>query len=300
MMMLNSSMRFIIPYPKDGGSDKRMRLLLKYLAAELGIGIDVENYSGAAAGHEKIAEAGTDARTLGMISNEVGMMHWLARSKVEPRMFTGLALPFVEAAALVVSANSSLKTVEDLRVKISRERVVGTGSPDYGIWKLALVGLLNNMGVPQRNLAWLSTVSGEEGLERVIGGEADVAPVSLVEAPELIAEGKVRALATMGETRHPKFPDVPTIAEAIGIHWVMATWRGVAGPAGLDTQEAGRLECALKAVSLNKSFRDECEREGYMVDWKFGREFETFMAEDDRRFGELFKSNEIRAGMVGH
>ena len=298
--MAASELKLIVPYPKDGGSDKRMRLLVKYLTVELGSEIAVTNFSGAALGHEAIARSSADGRTIGMISNEVGMMHWLGQSSVEPQMYTALALPYVEAAALIVRADSELNSVGDLLREIVASRIRGSGSPDYGIWKLALIGLLNKVGVDPQRLAWLPTVSGEEGLERVIHREADVAPVSLVEAPELIQQGKVRPLATMGEARHPLFPNVPTIREAIGVDWVMASWRGVVGPVNMPQEITERFRKALLQVSRNPSFLNECEREGYMLDWRHGADFARYMVEDDLRFGRLFELDTVRKAMVSH
>ena len=62
-------------------------------------------------------------------------------------MYTALALSYAEAAALIARSDSQLNSVDDLLSEVAVSRIRRSGSPDYGIWKLALIGLLNKVGV---------------------------------------------------------------------------------------------------------------------------------------------------------
>ena len=281
-------MELIVPYVKGGGTDKRTRLVARVLERELGHPINVVNRTGAVVGHTVIAEAKPDGETIGMITGEIGMMHWFSQvTNLTWRDYTPLAVPYVEAAAIIVRGDAPFKSLADFLEVLRARPMRGSGSPDFGVWKFALVGLLNAVGIDPRRIEWIPTISGEEGIEKVIAGEVDVAPVPMVEAPELILAKKVRPLATMDDVRHPKFPDVPTVKEAIGVSWRVAHWRGVVGPAGLPFDVKTRLVAALRRVSVDPDFLEECRANGFSLEWRFGGDFADYMRKDDEQFGGI-------------
>ena len=165
----------------------------------------------------------------------------------------------------------------------------GSGSPDFGVWKFALLGLLNAAGIDQGRIAWTPTISGEEGIAKLIAGEVDIAPVPMVEAPELIFAGKILPLATMAESRHPLFPDVPTVKQAVGLDWCVAHWRGLVAPAGLHADIKDTLMAALREIATDADFIEECKSNGYTLGWRFDGDFARYMQEDDEQFGRVIR-----------
>ena len=280
--------QLIVPYVEHGGTDKRSRLLAAALAHVLGEPIEVINRTGAVTGHTAIASAAPDGNTLGMITGEIGMMHWHpAVTPLTWRDYTALAVPYVEAAAIIVRADSPWQTLDAFLSAIRAEVVMGSGSPDFGVWKFALDGLLERTGIDRNHLQWVPTISGEEGIARMLAGEVAVAPVPMVEAPELIFAGQIRPLATMAPVRHPLFPDVPTVQEAIGVDWSVAHWRGLVAPAGLVPARRAQLLDALMQVRDDPAFTVACAKAGYSLGWRLGDDFERYMDEDDQMFGRL-------------
>lgn len=284
------SITIIVPYVKDGGTDKRARLLARFLKQELKLPIRVVNSAGAVAGHTEIAAAAPDGRTLGMITGEIGMMHWHPGvTDLTWRSYTPLGVPYVEAAAIIVRDDAPYRTLADVLDAARARPIRGAGSPDFGVWKFALAGLFDKAGVPRSHLHWTETVSGEAGIAKVIAGEVDVAPVPMVEAPELIFSRKVRALATMDGVRHPLFPDVPTVKEAIGIDWHVAHWRGLVAPLRLPARLKARYVAALRRIARNPKFAGACRRRGFSLRWRIDRAFAAYMKEDDAMFGRVIR-----------
>src|SRR5277367_2738581 len=175
--------RLIVPYVKDGGTDTRARLLAGCLADRLDDAIEVVNHVGAVAGHHAIAAAPPDGFTLGMITGEIGMMHWQdGVTDLAPSAYTPLALTFVEAAAVIVRADAPFTDLGDLLACLRTRRLRGSGSPDFGVWKFALMGLLDEAGIARTQLAWTPSISGEAGVEALLEGDIEIAPVPMVEA----------------------------------------------------------------------------------------------------------------------
>ena len=282
------TIRLIVPYPAGGGSDQRARLLARHLARHLAESVEVMNRTGAVAGHQAIADAPPDGSVIGQISGEIGMMHWHdGLTKLAPADYTPLAVPYVESAALIVAANAPWRTAAELMAEFRSRKLRGSGGPDFSVWKLALAGLLDHLGIGASRLEWTATLSGEQGLGNVLAGKADVAPITMTDARTWLFPGEARALATMESERHPTFPDVPTIKEALGVDWCVSHWRGIVAPRGLPAALAGRYVETLRRVSEDRAFREEAAANAFTLRWRFGEEFARYMEEDDRQFGHI-------------
>jgi tripartite-type tricarboxylate transporter receptor subunit TctC len=278
----------IVPYVAGGGSDQRARLVARHLSRHLGRPIEVVNRTGAIVGHTAIAEAAPDGETIGLVTGEVGMMHWHAGlTTLGPDDYTALACPFVESAAVIVAAGAPWSTLDHFLSTCATLPVRGSGGPNFSVWKFALAGLFDRAGIEPGRIEWIETLSGEQGLENVLAGKAHVAPITMTDARGPLRAGKARALATMEDVRHPVFTDVPTVREAVGVDWSVAHWRGVVGPAGMPEDVRARYVEALAAVARDPAFRMEAEASAFTVRWRLGDDFTRYMAEDDERFGRI-------------
>lgn len=278
----------IVPYVQGGGSDQRARLAARYLERHLGEPIEVMNRTGAIVGHAAIAQAPADGHTIGLITGEIGMMHWHEDlTTLGPLDYTPLAVPFVESAAIIVAPDSPWRTLRDFLDHCRAATIRGSGGPHFGVWKFALLGLLDRAGIDPVQLEWQETLSGEQGLEKVLAGYADVAPITMTDARGPLSAGRALALATMEDVRHARFPDVPTVREAVGIDWQVAHWRGIVAPAGLPAYMRDRYVAALKAVAADAGFQAEAAASSFTLGWRFGDDFARYMDADDRQFGRV-------------
>jgi tripartite-type tricarboxylate transporter receptor subunit TctC len=295
--MREGPIHLIVPYVQGGGSDQRARLVARHLGRVLGEPVEVVNRTGAVVGHTAVAKAAPDGRTLGQVSGEVGMMHWTTGlTDLTPADYTPLAVPFVEAAGIVVRPDAPWRTLHDLLGEARRRPLRGAGGPNFGVWKFALVGLLDAAGIDPTPLEWTETLSGEQGLAKVLAGEADVAPITLTDARGPLADGRARALATMDTKRHARFSEVPTVKEAIGIDWAVAHWRGIVAPAGLPAAIRERYVAALREVAADREFQGEAAASSFTLDWRFGDDFGRYMAQDDALFGRVIRRLGDKAG----
>jgi tripartite-type tricarboxylate transporter receptor subunit TctC len=295
---MTRAIQMIVPYVEGGGSDQRARLVARHMGRHLGEEIAVINRTCAIVGHTAIAEAPPDGRTIGQISGEIGMMHWHAGlTSLTPQDYTPLAVPFVESAAVIVRQDAPWNTLAQFMDACSGGmRLVGSGGPNFSVWKFALVGLLDAAGVDVSRLEWIETLSGEQGLAKVLAGEAAVAPITLTDARGPLTAGRARALANMDPARHPRFADVPTVKEAIGLDWSVAHWRGIVAPKGLPAAVTKRYVDALRKVAVDADFLREAQTSSFTLAWRFGDDFARYMAEDEALFGRVIRLLGPRAG----
>ena len=71
---------------------------------------------------------------------------------------------------------------------------------------------------------------------------------TLPTALPFIGEGRLRALATTGQSRSAALPDVPTVAEAALPDFALYAWLGLFGPAGIPAPILDRLNAATNAA----------------------------------------------------
>ncbi|MFM0155683.1 tripartite tricarboxylate transporter substrate binding protein [Paraburkholderia sediminicola] len=292
-----ASVEMILPYVRGGGSDQRARLTAKYLARYLDRPVEVVNRPGAVTGHTAIAEATPDGSTIGFVTGEIGMMHWhRGVTDLTPRDYTALAVPFVESSAVIVRNDSPFATLIEFLEHCRLHSVVGSGGPDFSVWKLSLIGLLHAAGISPDCLGWIETYSGEQGLANVLEGNAIVAPITMTDAREFLRNGQARALATMEDKRHDAFPQVPTVLESVGIPWAVAHWRGAVAPRGLSDAHRGIYLNAFRKLEQDADFQAEARANFFTLRWRHGSDFEQYMNEDDAQFGKIIDELGTKAG----
>lgn len=281
----------IVPWGAGGGTDATGRMIAGLLEAELGQPVNVVNRTGGSGvvGHSAIATAKPDGYTIGVVTVEIGMMHWAGLTELSGKDYTPIALYNYDAAGIQVRADSEWNTAGDLieAVKANPGQHKGSGTGQGGIWHLALAGMLNDDGIPADAAPWVPSKGAAPGLQELVAGGVDIVTSSVVEADALIKAGKVKSLAVMSEERLGAFADVPTLKEATGSDWQMAAWRGIAGPKGMPDEATDTLAAALETVWLSAEFQEFMEGRGFGLIWKPGDEFATWMANSDAALGTV-------------
>ena len=240
-------------------------------------------------GHSAIATADPDGYTIGVVTVEIGMMHWAGLTELTGKDYTPIALYNYDAAGIQVRADSEWETAGDFidAVKADPGKYKGSGTGQGGIWHLALAGMLNDAGAGADSAPWVPSKGAAPGLQELVAGGVDVVTSSVVEAAALIEAGRVKSLAVMGGERLAAFADVPTLNEATGSDWQMAAWRGVAGPKGMPDEATAKISAALEVVWNSDEFQDFMKGRGFGLVWKPGDEFAAWMEDSDAALGTV-------------
>lgn len=286
--------QIIVPWAAGGGTDGVARLIGTQLSDALGTPVNVVNRTGGSGvvGHQAIADADADGQTLGLVTVEIGMMHWQGLTDLTAEDLTGIAQVNADPAALTVAADSQWKTAEDLLTYIKENPgdVVSSGTGQGGIWHLALIGMLREAGLEPDAVTFVPSEGAAPALQELIAGGIDLTTASLGENKTMLESGRAKALAVMGTEPDPNFPDVPTLAEETGIEYEMGVWRGIAGPNGMDEDVVAELECHLEDIVKSDEFHEFMSNQGLGVKYRGSEEFNAFMAEDDALKGEVMEA----------
>ena len=284
----------IVPWAAGGGTDAVARQIAMMLERDLKQPVNVVNRIGGSGvvGHTAISSAAPDGYTIGMITLEINMMHWVGLTTLTSDQFTPFALMNTDAAAIHVRADSPFKTVKELfaHIKANPNKVVASGSGQGGSWHLALAGLMQAEGVSPLSIRWVPSTGAATALTDLAAGGVEFVSTSMPEAEALLKAGRLRSLVFMSGKRAANFPDVPTVDEATGHKWHKGVWRAMVGPKGLPKEIATQYETLLKKIHDSSEFQEFMNKRGFDLAWMGSTEFAAFLKKDDEEIGAILKS----------
>jgi putative tricarboxylic transport membrane protein len=203
------------------------------------------------------------ART-GLLSN-----HILGHSPINYTDMTPLALVSNEAMALVVRADSPLKSVKDLveRWKADPQSVsisLGStrGSPTHYV--LALIAKAS--GVDPRRLKVLTFGGASDSVTNLLGGHIDMASAAPGNVVQHHKAGTLRIIGIATARRSAMLSDVPTLKEQ-GYDVVQGSWTAIMGPKGLSAGQVAYWEDMLERTVNHPQWKRYLESDS--VEWTF-------------------------------
>ena len=284
----------IVPWGAGGGTDATARIIGSLMEKELGQPVTVVNRTGGSGvvGHAAIASAQPDGYTIGLATVEIGMMHWQGLTELTSASYTPIGLVNADPAGVQVRADSPYKTVNELlaAIKANPGKFKASGTGQGGIWHLAIAGLLRDQKIDPAALPWVPSNGAAPGLQDMVAGGIEVAPVSLPEARSLIDAGKVKSLAIMNDKPSSLYPNVPTLKAAIGSDWTMAAWRGIVAPKGLPAPIRDKLAESVRKVAASKEYNEVMASRGFGVIYAGPDDFAKFMVKSNTELGATMKA----------
>lgn len=262
-------LRMIVPFPPGGATDVFARRLAARLPAELGQPVVIENRTGAAGaiGTLEAARARPDGQTLLFgTASTLGLYPLLAeRPQFDPlRDFLPVAIPGAATVAFVVRpgvADSLPALVAAARARPGQLRYGSPGTGSYLHMSFELFKREANVNiehVPYRGSA--------PAMADLLGGHLDALTDTVATTLEQHRAGRARMLAVASTARSPLVPEVPTVAEALGLAgFEAAVWLAVMLPTGTPEPIRTRLSAAITATLAVQEFRAELEAAGFEV-----------------------------------
>ncbi|SIT45642.1 conserved exported hypothetical protein [Paraburkholderia piptadeniae] len=250
----SNALNLIVPWSAGGGSDAAMRAFAQVANKYLKQAVIVINMPGAGGtiGPAHMAHsAKPDGYTIGQIPGGVFRQPAMRKTAWDPlKDFSYISRIGGYEVAIAVRADSPFKTLGDV-IAFAKDN---PGKVSYGSTG---VGTSNHLGIAAVGLkagVQLTHVpfkGSAESLTALMGGHITL--VSSESAGSFIDSGKMRALATAGEKRLGRWPNVPTLIE-LGYNVVSDSPYGLAGPAGMDPKIVAYLDNVVKQVTKDPEF----------------------------------------------
>jgi tripartite-type tricarboxylate transporter receptor subunit TctC len=258
--------RIINPYVAGSTTDVLARALAVGLSSRLGQQFVIENRAGAsgALGAAAVARAEADGYTLLFAPALVLSVYPQARGAdtgYKPDALQPICQTFSNSMALAVRPDSPIKTLGDL-VAMAKQR---PGALNYGhqgpltIPHLAMEEFIQVAGIAIADIPF----RGEPlVLTDLIGGQINVASIVLGSA----AGQNVRLLGVFAETRHPAFPNVPTVKEQ-GYDVSPASFGGLLAPAATAANVVDKLAGACAGAAKDEAYETVAKRAAQPADY---------------------------------
>jgi len=297
----NRPITMICPWGAGGGTDATARIVAQLLEKDLGQPVNVVNRTGGSGvvGHSAIATAAPDGYNIGMLTVEIAMMHHQGLTDLTPASYVPLALMNEDPPGVQVSASGPYKDIKQLADAIKAAppgKLKASGTGQGGIWHLALIGWLVAMGLKPDHVAWVPSNGAAPAMQDLAAGGLDMVTCSVPEGRAMIEAGKAKSLAIMATARNPQFKDVPTLNEALGLHYSVGAWRGIGAPKGLPADIQAKLTAALKKAFDSKDYQDFMNSRGFGMKFADGPGFAAFMAESDKSMASAMKAAGLAKG----
>ncbi|MBU1360363.1 MAG: tripartite tricarboxylate transporter substrate binding protein [Gammaproteobacteria bacterium] len=293
----NRPVSIVVPFGPGGSADVYARVLAQKLSDETGTSFVVENKPGAGAviGTQYVAKAAPDGYTLLMMSNTQTVNESLLKRKPYELMRDFVAVAPVNEAPLVLVVRSTLadKTLPEL-IKDAKAHPgklnyasSGTGTPYHMAGEL----FKSMAGVDIVHIPYKSSGGARTD---VLGGQVDMMFDAVSTMTDLIATGKVRAMATTGKTRSNVLPDVPTMAE-LGLPDYTATlWLGIIAPKGTPQPIVDMLNAKIAKIAAEPDVRASWNKVGVTPMKMSTAEFTRYLDQDIAKWGKIVDSANIK------
>ena len=254
----SKAVSIVVPFAPGGSADGVARPLADKLGTLLGQSFIVENRPGALAtiGASFVAKADPDGYTLLLMPGTHVLAPRLLKSvPFHPvNDFTPVSILAFAPYVIFAAKNLPFTSLTDLAVyaRQNPERL------SVGIVDATSRLALESMGQAGNfKLTFINYKGGGPITSDVVGGHLGLGITTPVAVQAFHKERKVTALAITSPKRLPSMPDVPTVAEALGIaQFDSQTWFALAGPAGMSRAVVDRLQRAVARVVADPDMRE--------------------------------------------
>ena len=243
--------RLIVPYGTGGITDIAARILGPRLGEELGQQMVVDNRPGGAGmiGFGLAAQAPADGHTLVLATTALAANPILFKTiPYDARKdFSPISLVGVVPMVLVVPQSSPATTIAEF-VALAKQKpgALDFGSAGSGSDNHLTAELFNHLaGIRATHIPYRG---GGQVMTDLISGRLAYVFATMPTALPFIGDGRLRALATTGQSRSAALPNVPTVAETALPNFALYAWLGLFGPAGIPAPILDKLNTATTAA----------------------------------------------------
>lgn len=265
----------VVPFKTGGGSDVLVRMFQKTINKKnlLPVPLVVINRPGASAtdGSRFVKDAKPDGYTILNLHEAIIISKYLGSVNYGPEAFEPIAGTVTTGTVIVVKEDSPYKSLEELVAgakqnpgKLIFGCALGTPTHVNGLILEREAGIKFNL---------IQSGGGAARLELLMGNHIDVSVFSVNEYASFKSQG-LKALAYMGDKRHPDLPDIPTAKEC-GVNAendVMQYWWF---PKGTDPKKGEIITNAFKKALEDEELLAFIKKNNATPDFLTGDELAT-------------------------
>lgn len=239
--------RFIVGFPPGGGVDTLTRIFGQKMSEKWGVPVLVEDKPGSSGmiAADYIAHGAPDGYSVAWITNAHTVTPTMNKLNYDPiKSFAPVTQIAYGPDVLVVIPSLPVHTLKEL-IEYAKARpgqvnygTSGVGSAPY----LETALLMQMTGI---NMVHVPFKGGTIAVTSMLGDETHIKFGAMPTVLPAIRSGQIRAIAVSANVRSLLLPEVPTVAEALGIdHFDGANtnWTGVLAAAGTPADIVNKMQ----------------------------------------------------------
>ncbi len=284
----SQTIRIVTAVAAGSQSDILARAMTEHLAKIWGREVIVENRPGLA-GTASVAKSAPDGHIVLLASNGHAMIQALNRNlNFDPvKDFAGVTKIAGLPGILVVPPEGGPKSLQSLilNAKANPGRY-NYGSAGLGSASSIAVELLKvEAGI---NLTHVPFKGLPDAQIAIVRGDVTLFMTFYSAGADLIASGKMRAIAIAGPKRLAALPDVPTVAEAGVPKYQYDAWFGYLAPAGTPRDVIDKMHKGFAEVARMSAIQERFTKLGIDVGTTSPEAMDTLLRSDSERFATIF------------
>jgi tripartite-type tricarboxylate transporter receptor subunit TctC len=288
----------VVGFPPGGSNDIVARILAPKFSELIGAPVVVVNKPGSNAliGTDYVAKSAPDGYTitLGSASPLVISPHTYAKMPFDVfKDLVGITTVASTPELLVINPGLPVKNLTELIALSKKQQITLASSGNGGLPHLAIELLRTSskgdfLHVPYKGAA--------PGIADVVGGHANGIIMDLPALYQLVADGRLKPIATLDKSRAQILPDLPTSVEQ-GAPMVLAfNWFGVMAPSKTPKPIIDKLFSALVKTAQTPDVKEALLKMGIEPFTSASPEaFTAFLQNESARWGKFAKESGARA-----
>jgi tripartite-type tricarboxylate transporter receptor subunit TctC len=290
----------VVPFPAGGSSDIIGRTIATRLGERLGQSIVIENVGGAGGvvGTARVVRSAADGYTLLLGSGSEILINKIINPKIAYDATKDLVpIAAVGSGPMVLVGHPSLpakSTAELIALARSRPGALNYASAGNGT-PMHLAGELFRMQAKVQ-LVHVPYKGAPPAIADLMGGQVEVAFVTLIAALQQVKAGRLRAygLTTIAGSRIA--PDIAPLARTPELSgFDVSVWWGLFAPAQTPRAVVERLERDAMAVLAIEDIRRRLDEQSIAPDGRPGADLARFMLAESAKVRKVVEAAGIKA-----
>jgi tripartite-type tricarboxylate transporter receptor subunit TctC len=278
----NKPVRLVIPYSPGGSHDAHARAFASVMEPYLGQPMlaVIRAGGGGSIGASFVARARADGHTLILGDQQSILVKPLLESlPYSSASFVPVGRINYSPILITVKKDAPWKNLRDLIEDAKRRpgKISFGGVPGLGVDQIPMELLSLKAGI---KLKFVPFQGGGPTWQAFLGGHIDIAPAFASTVMPSLSKGTVRVLAITAPDRLPQLPNLPTMKEQ-GYDVQFAMFRTVFASKKTPADILAKLRAAFDKWVNDKSFQSMVKRMGERVIYMSGKDFESFMMEEN-------------------
>jgi tripartite-type tricarboxylate transporter receptor subunit TctC len=279
----------------SAGTDFTARLIAEKLKEALGRPVVVMQKLGAGqrVALNELQRAAPDGRTLMLVTSAPFSIypHIYQKLDYEPlKDFTPIAGVSSFDVGIATGSATGAQTMPQLVnwIKANPKQAIYGSAPGTGSLS-HFVGVSLSLAIGQP-LTHVPYKDSPIGLLDVSTGRLPMMMTGLSGMIELHKAGRIRVIASSGNTRSPLLPDVPTMMEA-GVKVNTTSTVGIFGPANMPAEIVRPLTAAIMAIASTPEYREKLAPFNVFPKPSTPQDLMAVLSEEHRHFAALVKAS---------